>query len=230
MAGLVGASAEHYSNRQVIWRILPSKAKMMEKEKSGTARMFVDEEGALRADCDELSLAVSIKPPANSRFEFSEPLTGVDVNAHSVAKLKHGSSNLFSSSRFWTFYLVVESCECKLLSNKSKKQQAVDISTRSVGFAQDVGGRKVIVFKEDGRMSPIFEFELPGSICLIARGPAAVAAPPVAQALGKLATVDPLTWVAPHLHRKSTSEEVDLLGLNDDSASTTHAPMHTAVN
>lgn len=115
----------------------------MEKEKMGSATMYVDEDGALRADCDDLALAISVKPPSASRFEFSEPyqsgvppwllglrpmrlrmtcspsgvsqlhlsvagivctrkfhrLTGVDLNAHSVAKLKHGSTSLFSSTR-----------------------------------------------------------------------------------------------------------------------------------
>lgn len=46
---------------------------MMEKEKMGSAAMYVDEDGALRADCGDLALAISVKPPSASRFEFTEP-------------------------------------------------------------------------------------------------------------------------------------------------------------
>lgn len=190
---------------------------MMDKEKLGVARMTVDAEGAVRAESEELGLALSVRPPAGSRFEFSEPLEGVDVNAHSVAKLKHGSASLFKSDRSWRFYLVVESCECRLLSNKSRKLQAIDTSQRTLGFCQDGDTRKVVIFKEEGRLSPIFEFTLAAPQCLIARGGAAVAAPLVAQALSKLAPAMGTPVVG---SRKSfqpvCAPEADLLGLGDD--------------
>lgn len=72
-SGSFDAVADTDPRRQVVWRILPSKAKMMEKEKLGPATMFVDEVGALRANCDTLGLAMSITPPTTTRFEFSEP-------------------------------------------------------------------------------------------------------------------------------------------------------------
>mmetsp|Transcript_21416 Transcript_21416/g.85186 ORF Transcript_21416/g.85186 Transcript_21416/m.85186 type:complete len:203 (+) Transcript_21416:324-932(+) len=192
---------------------------MMEKEKMAPARMYVDEEGRLRVESEELESAVTIKAPEPARFEFVEPFKdGLDLSTLVVAKLKHGGGLLAGSKtdRAWEFHLVVEDCECRLLSSKSRKQQAIETSIRSVGFAQDGSGRKVVVFKEDGRMSPIFEFALPDGQCLVAKGPGAIAAPAVADAIARLAPADAMNWVAPALRQaSSTSDEVDLLGMGD---------------
>ena len=206
---MLDSAASKNASRRVLWRMLPSKALVMEKEKVGSANMFVDEEGRLRVESEDLGASITIKLPEGTTFEFVEEIQGYDLDANAVAKLSHSGGNIFKTSRHWAFYLVVESCDCKLLQSKSSKKQSIDSFLRSIGFAQDGEGKKVVLFKEDGRRSPIFEFVLGGTANLIARGGAMIANPVITQMVNKLKSADGSNVVAPALMKQSSSMQDD---------------------
>jgi len=183
----------------ILWRVLPSKALVMEKEKTGGGYMFVDEEGRLRVESEDLGMSITIKLPEGTTFEFMEEIKGYDLDGQAVANLTHSGGNFLSSKtkRSWAFYLIVESCDCKLLAAKSSKKQAIDSFQRTVAFAQDKEGRKVVLFKEDGYRSPIFEFVLGGAAHLVAKGTKAMMTPVIAGAMAKLQPADATKVVAP---------------------------------
>lgn len=216
-----GGEYDKHAHRRVLWRVLPSKAfgGGGQKEKVGNAMMWAAEDGTLSAESDELGMKIVITAPdKDSRFEFSEPVKRLDLAEFHCAKLKHGST-WSRDFRSWDFFLIIENCECILISTvkDGKKQNAVR-SSRIVGFSQDkaTGGYKILVFKGDGKLSPIFEFSLTSNQFLVAKGPMAAALPKVAKKIARLKPVDKMNWVAPHMRSNSTSQEVNLLDLPEE--------------
>lgn len=208
------SESDKHAHRLVIWKVLPSKARgLVAKEKIGNAKMYVDAEGALHAESEDLGVSLTLKGPAeDSRFEFAESVDNLPVM--NVARLTHGSN--FFAGREWQFYLVLEGCTSTLfnIAKEGKRVNAVT-SIRTIGFMRDheTKGTKVVIFKENGRMSPIFEFSLAASQNLIARGPNTVAVKPIAEKLAPLKPADQMNWAAPALRQSQKVEEVDLLDL-----------------
>lgn len=208
------SDSDKHAHRLVLWKILPSKARgLLTKEKIGNAKMYVDAEGVLHAESEDLGVSLTLKGPAeDSRFEFAE--TCEALPAMNVARLTHGSN--FFAGREWQFYLVLEGCTSTLFNTaKAGKRVNAVTSIRTIGFMRDheTKGTKVVIFKENGRMSPIFEFSLAASQNLIARGPNTVALQPIAEKLAPLKPADQMNWTAPALRKSQQVDEVDLLDL-----------------
>mmetsp|Transcript_24540 Transcript_24540/g.75806 ORF Transcript_24540/g.75806 Transcript_24540/m.75806 type:complete len:207 (+) Transcript_24540:42-662(+) len=200
MAHMLDSSADKNARRMILWRVLPSKGLVSEKEKTGGGYMFVDEEGRLRVESEDLGMSITIKLPEGTSFEFMEEIKGYDLDGQAVANLSWSGGSFFSKGKgkqSWAFYLIVEGCDCKLLAAKSSKKQAIDTFQRTCGFAQDEEGRKVVLFKEDGHRSPIFEFVLGGAAHLVAKGAKAIMTPVIQGAMAKLQPADASKVVAP---------------------------------
>ena len=233
MAEFGGAAMKKdgYAYRPCILRVLPS-ISTRAKERLGNAQMFVDETGGLNIQCEDLGVAMRIVGPGeDSKFEFAQ-VPPQELPPETIATLSHRGP-FFRTSREWNFYAVMEHCSCKLFSTVGKTVNAIS-STRSVGFAKDRfgAGRKVVIFKEKGHFSPIFELNCGETHFLIARGTGSAARPSVADAIKGLAPADDaINWVAPAQRQPSSKvDTVDLLNLGDEEEDdpSPHSPIHQA--
>jgi len=176
----------------------------MNETQAGDADMFVDDQGVLNIRSQELELTMRVTGPAqDSTFElayFDE--AGLTEDLETVARLKRRAT-LFKASRAWEFYAVMEGCTMISYSRSGKNGNTVRAvsAKRSVGLAQDEDARKVVIFKENGKRSPIFELTLAENLYLLVGGSGTVAKATAARVLTKLAE----RHASPHASTASTT-------------------------
>jgi len=126
-------------------------------------------------------------PAQDSTFELAHFDEAESLTEHleTVARLKRRGS-LFKSSRAWEFYAVMEGCTLISYSRSGNTVKAVS-ARRSIGLAQDEDARKVVIFKENGKRSAIFELTLAENLYLLVGGPGTVAKASAARVLTRLA-------------------------------------------